>query len=231
MPSTNWWGGSSAAGGEGVRFIIINPAAFTHTSVALRDALLATGIPFIELHLSNVHAREAFRRQSYFSDVAVGVICGLGPAGYRFAYQAALEHAVKRSGDGLSAVRAGPRGPNTRRHQGQSIIMDIRKVKKLIELVEESDIDELEIREAEESVRISRHRPPPAPVYQAAAPPPVAAPAAPAGAPAPAPAPAESNAAPSSGHVVTAPMVGTFYQSPAPGQKPFRHGGPGRGGR
>jgi len=87
------------AGHDGVRFIIINPAAFTHTSVALRDALMATDIPFIELHLSNVHAREAFRRQSYFSDMAVGVICGLGPAGYQFAYQAALRHAGKPATD------------------------------------------------------------------------------------------------------------------------------------
>ena len=63
---------------EGVNFIIINPAAFTHTSVALRDALAAVGIPFIEVHLSNVHAREDFRRHSYFSDLAVGVISGLG---------------------------------------------------------------------------------------------------------------------------------------------------------
>lgn len=79
------------AGRDGVDFIIINPAAFTHTSVAIRDALAGTAIPFIELHLSNVHAREAFRSHSYFSDVAVGVICGLGPAGYRFAYEAALQ--------------------------------------------------------------------------------------------------------------------------------------------
>lgn len=79
------------AGREGVNFIVINPAAFTHTSVAIRDALLATGIDFIELHLSNVHAREPFRRHSYLSDVAVGVICGLGPSGYRLAYEAALE--------------------------------------------------------------------------------------------------------------------------------------------
>lgn len=67
---------------EQVQFIIINPAAFTHTSVALRDALLAVRIPFVEVHLSNVHAREPFRHQSYFSDVAVGVICGLGSKGY-----------------------------------------------------------------------------------------------------------------------------------------------------
>ena len=70
---------------EGVDFIIINPAAFTHTSVALRDALLAVDIPFIEVHLSNVHSREAFRHHSYFSDVAVGVICGLGSQGYDLA--------------------------------------------------------------------------------------------------------------------------------------------------
>lgn len=74
---------------SGVDFIIINPAAFTHTSVALRDALLATKIPFIEVHLSNVHAREPFRAHSYFSDIAQGVICGLGAIGYELALQAA----------------------------------------------------------------------------------------------------------------------------------------------
>ncbi|GKX56498.1 3-dehydroquinate dehydratase [Leminorella grimontii] len=72
-----------------VDFILINPAAFTHTSVALRDALLAVSIPFIEIHLSNVHAREPFRHHSYLSDIAVGVICGLGADGYDFALQAA----------------------------------------------------------------------------------------------------------------------------------------------
>jgi 3-dehydroquinate dehydratase-2 len=71
-------------------FIIINPAAFTHTSVALRDALSAVAIPFIEVHLSNVHAREAFRQQSYFSDIAVGVISGLGAQGYALALEYAL---------------------------------------------------------------------------------------------------------------------------------------------
>ncbi|MBK1850714.1 MULTISPECIES: type II 3-dehydroquinate dehydratase [Marinobacter] len=76
---------------EGVDFIIINPAAFTHTSVALRDAILASGIPFIEVHLSNVHAREAFRHHSYFSDIAQGVICGLGSQGYELALQAAIQ--------------------------------------------------------------------------------------------------------------------------------------------
>ena len=75
---------------EGVAFIVFNPAAYTHTSVALRDALLATGIPFIEVHLSNVHAREPFRHRSYFSDVAVGVIAGLGSQGYELALAAAL---------------------------------------------------------------------------------------------------------------------------------------------
>jgi 3-dehydroquinate dehydratase-2 len=75
---------------DGVDFIVINPAAFTHTSVALRDALLASAIPFIEVHLSNVYRREPFRHHSYFSDVAVGVICGLGGQGYDLALDAAL---------------------------------------------------------------------------------------------------------------------------------------------
>jgi 3-dehydroquinate dehydratase-2 len=78
-----------AAAGEGVAFILFNPAAFTHTSIALRDALLAVAIPFIEVHLSNVHAREPFRAQSYFSDIAVGVISGLGGEGYELALRAA----------------------------------------------------------------------------------------------------------------------------------------------
>ena len=79
-----------AAKKEGVDFILINPAAFTHTSVALRDALLAVEIPFIEIHLSNVHAREEFRKHSFLSDIAVGSIVGLGPQGYELALQAAL---------------------------------------------------------------------------------------------------------------------------------------------
>ena len=81
-----------AAAHEDIDFIIFNPAAFTHTSVALRDALLAVKIPFIEVHLSNVHAREDFRKHSYFSDIAVGVISGLGPIGYELALQAALSY-------------------------------------------------------------------------------------------------------------------------------------------
>ncbi len=82
---------------RGVDFIIINPAAFTHTSVAIRDALLATKIAFIEVHLSNVYAREAFRKHSYFSDIAVGVICGLGARGYELALQAAHQILQERT--------------------------------------------------------------------------------------------------------------------------------------
>lgn len=80
-----------AARTDGTRFIIINPGAFTHTSVALRDALAGVALPFIEVHLSNVHRREPFRHHSYFSDLAEGVIVGLGAGGYRLALQAALE--------------------------------------------------------------------------------------------------------------------------------------------
>ncbi len=77
---------------EGVNFIIFNPAAFTHTSIALRDAILASDIPFIEVHISNVHKREEFRHKSYFSDIAIGTITGLGSMGYDLALQAALHH-------------------------------------------------------------------------------------------------------------------------------------------
>jgi len=87
-----------AARSDGTGFIIINPGAYTHTSVALRDALAAVAIPFVEVHLSNVHRREAFRHHSYFSDLAEGVIVGLGAAGYR----AALAYALDR----LAAPRA-----------------------------------------------------------------------------------------------------------------------------
>ena len=80
---------------EGVNFILINPAAFTHTSIALRDAVAAVGIPFIEIHLSNTHAREEFRQHSYFSDLAEGVICGLGAQGYELGLRAALNHLEK----------------------------------------------------------------------------------------------------------------------------------------
>ena len=80
-----------AAKHDGTAFILINPAAFTHTSVALRDALATVGIPFIEVHLSNVYRREGFRHHSYFSDLAVGVVVGLGPIGYGLALAAAMQ--------------------------------------------------------------------------------------------------------------------------------------------
>jgi 3-dehydroquinate dehydratase-2 len=81
-----------------VAFLILNPGAFTHTSIALRDALLAVSIPFIEVHLSNVHAREPFRRHSYFSDIAAGSIVGLGAQGYELALTAALDRLDQPSG-------------------------------------------------------------------------------------------------------------------------------------
>jgi len=81
---------AQAAKNDGTSFIVINPAGYTHTSVALRDALAAVAIPFIEVHLSNPHAREPFRRQSYFSDLAVGVVAGFGPDSYRYALDAAI---------------------------------------------------------------------------------------------------------------------------------------------
>ena len=83
------------AGQQGIAYIIINPGALTHTSIALRDALLGVAIPFIEVHITNVHAREPFRRQSYLSDIAAGVISGLGPLGYDLALYAALRNAKR----------------------------------------------------------------------------------------------------------------------------------------
>ncbi|MGO1070114.1 type II 3-dehydroquinate dehydratase [Lysobacter sp. CA199] len=80
-----------AARGDGTALILINPAAFTHTSVAIRDALAAVAIPFIEIHLSNPHTREDFRRHSYFSDLALGVVCGFGADSYRYALEAAIK--------------------------------------------------------------------------------------------------------------------------------------------
>lgn len=91
-----------SAMGDGTRFLLVNPAAFTHTSVALRDALAATALPFVEVHLSNPHAREPFRRTSYFSDLASAVICGCGADSYQYA----LDHALTRLGQQASPVHA-----------------------------------------------------------------------------------------------------------------------------
>ena len=128
---------------NGISFAILNPGGFTHTSVALRDALLGVKLPFIELHLSNTFAREKFRHHSYFSDIAVGCIVGLGALGYELAIQAA----AARVTDGLPPVKS---------QSLRTTALDIRKVKKLIELLEESGIAEIEIKEGEEAVRISR---------------------------------------------------------------------------
>lgn len=92
-----------AARGDGTAIILINPAAFTHTSVALRDALAAVALPFFEIHLSNPHAREPFRHASYFSDLAVGVVCGFGADSYRYAMDAAIRR--------LDAAAAAPTSP------------------------------------------------------------------------------------------------------------------------
>jgi 3-dehydroquinate dehydratase II len=96
-----------AARDDGTAIIIINPGALTHTSVALRDALAAAAIPFIEVHLSNVHAREAFRRQSLLSDIAVGVIAGFGPASYRLALDAALARLAAVADDRTESIQTG----------------------------------------------------------------------------------------------------------------------------
>ncbi len=91
-----------AAPANGSNFIIINPASFTHTSIAIRDALASIAIPFIEVHISNINARERFRRHSFLSDIAVGVICGLGTQGYEFAFQAAITYINNRAFHGYS---------------------------------------------------------------------------------------------------------------------------------
>lgn len=86
-----------SAATDGTDFIVINPAAFTHTSVALRDAMIAAEVPFVEVHLSNVFSREEFRHHSFLSDVAVGVICGLGAQGYEFGVQAAISYIAEKT--------------------------------------------------------------------------------------------------------------------------------------
>ena len=140
-----------AAREQGVRAIIINPAAYTHTSVALRDALAAVSIPFVEVHLSNVHAREPFRHHSYFSDLAVGVISGLGHRGL-FA-GARISCSTNSILNRPAECRRLPR--IDARQKGD--FMDLRKLKKLIDLVQESGISELEVTEGEERVRIAKH--------------------------------------------------------------------------
>jgi 3-dehydroquinate dehydratase-2 len=85
------------AAAAGIVFLIFNPAAFTHTSIALRDALLAVKLPFVEVHLSNIHGREPFRQHSYFSDIAAGLITGLGAFGYELAVRAAAQHLARPS--------------------------------------------------------------------------------------------------------------------------------------
>nr|VFJ42836.1 MAG: 3-dehydroquinate dehydratase [Candidatus Kentron sp. DK] len=108
------------AGEQDIDFVIINPAAFTHTSIAIRDAFLAVAIPFIEVHLSNVHRREPFRHHSYLSDIAVGVIAGLGPLGYELALGAAMAHVT---GDDFFHSGRGPENMPERMLTSQETVL------------------------------------------------------------------------------------------------------------
>ena len=152
---------------EQTDFILINPAAYTHTSVAIRDALAGVGIPFVEIHLSNVHRREPFRHHSYFSDQAEGVICGLGWKGYLYALEFALDRLrapARRAAEFqtrpiLAPATAASQAPALLRIE-RGFLMDLRKLKTLIDLVSESGISELEVTEGEGKVRIVKNAPP-----------------------------------------------------------------------